>query len=390
MDVTEIAKLYTAHGPYVSLYLNTPVAVENAAQRLDLAWRSTRQDLAANGVDDLTLDALEQAVLDNRTEGNSVVAFASHGSVLWSRRLPEELGREMALVGGLPYVTPLISWAETRVPHVVVLADRTGAEILAYVDGTEPVVSEEVEGSHDVIRRVQPGGWSQRRYQQRAIDSWEGNAAEICEEIERVVRSVDAKVVLVGGDVHAVRLIQEHLPVTVQPLVQVLEAGGGRSNDGGTPFTAAEIVEKVSLVALDRLQLVLDEFQEERGQGDRAADGVRDTVEALRKAQVATLLIHDDPDDDRMLWFSDDASLIAVDRYELDGLTDHVEQGRLADVLVRAAVGTGADVVIVPPGGTAIPNEGCGAILRYTDSGSGRLADQGAYREGDGSPVGEG
>lgn len=390
MDVTEIAKLYTAHGPYVSLYLNTPVAVENAAQRLELAWRSTRQDLATAGVDDLTLDALELAVLDNRTEGNSVVAFASHGSVLWSRRLPEELGREVALVGGLPYVTPLLSWAQTRVPHVVVLADRTGAEILAYVDGTEPVVSEEVEGSHDVIRRVQPGGWSQRRFQQRAIDSWEGNAAEVCEEIDRVVRSVDAKVILVGGDVHAVRLIQEHLPEQSKKLVQVLESGGGRATDGGTAFTAAEIVERVAGVVTERLGLVLDEFQEERGQGDRAADGVAATVEAIRKAQVATLLIHDEPDDDRTLWFGEDPSLVAVGRNDLDGIADHVEEGRLADALVRAAVGTGADVVIVPAGGTAIPNEGCGAILRYTDDGSGRLADQGAYRRGDGSPVGEG
>jgi len=372
----------------VSLYLNTPIAVENAAQRLELAWRSTRQELTAAGVDDHTLDALEGAVLDNRTEGNSVVAFASHGSVLYARRMPEELAREQAVVASLPYVTPLLSWAQTRVPHVVVLADRAGAEILAYVDGTEPVVSEEVEGSHDVVRRVQPGGWSQRRYQQRAIDSWEGNAAEVCEEIDRVVRSVDAKVVLVGGDVHAVRLIQEHLPEPVKPLAQVLEAGGGRATDGGTPFTAAEIVDKVGLVALERLQTVLDEFQEERGQGDRATDGVAATVEAIRKAQVATLLIHDDPDDDRTLWFGDDPSLVALHRNDLDGVADHVEEGRVADVLVRAATGTGADVVIVPASsGTGIPNEGCGAILRYADAGSGRGSDQGAYRDGDAGGV---
>ncbi len=369
MDVTDIAKLYTAHGPFVSLYLNTPVAVENAAQRLELAWRSTRKELLDAGVDELTVDALEPAVFDNRTEGNSLVAFASHGTLLYSRRLPEELGREAAVYAPLPYVTPLLSWRQTRVPHVVVLADRTGAEIMAYVDDSEPVVSEEVEGSHDVIRRVQPGGWSQRRYQQRALDSWEGNAGEIAEEIERVVRSVDAQAVLIGGDVHAVRLLQEHLPEPVKPLVHVLEQGGGRATDGGTPFTAAEIIDRMGEIALERLQVVLDEFQEERGQGDRATDGVRATVEALRKAQVGTLLIHDDPDDDRMLWFADDATLVACDRAELEGLADHVEQGRLADTLVRAAVGTGAAVVVVPAGGgTAIPNDGCGAILRYADT----------------------
>jgi len=368
MDVTEIAKLYTTHGPFVSLYLNTPVAVENAAQRLDTAWRSTRKELLDAGADEATVDALEAAVKDDRTEGNSVVAFASHGTLLYSRRLPEELGRETALYGGLPYVTPLLSWRQTRVPHVVVLADRTGAEILAYVDDSEPVVSEEVQGSHDVIRRVQPGGWSQLRYQHRAEDSWEGNAREVVDEIDRVARSVDAQAILVGGDVHAVRLIAEHLPEQSKALVHVLEQGGGRANDGGAPFTAAEVMDRMGGIALERLERILDEFQEERGQGDRATDGVRATVEAIRKAQVATLLIHDDPDDDRMLWYADDPSLVACDRSELDGLTDHCEQGRLADVLIRAAVGTGADVVVVPSsGGSGIPNDGCGAILRYSD-----------------------
>jgi hypothetical protein len=369
VDVTDIAKLYTTHGPYVSLYLNTPVAVENAAQRLDLTWRSTKKELLDAGVDELTVDALEPAVFDNRTDGNALVAFASHGQLLYSRRLPEELGRDLAIFGSLPYVTPLVSWRQTRVPHVVVLADRTGAEILAYVDDAEPVVSEEVEGSHDVVRRVQPGGWSQRRYQQRAIDSWEGNAAEVVDEIDRVARSIDAKAILIGGDVHAVRLIQDHLPEPMKGLVHVLEAGGGRASDGGAPFTAAEIMDRMGEITLERLQLVLDEFQEERGQGDRATDGVNATVEAIRKAQVGTLLVHDDPDDDRTLWFADDPSLVATARNDLDGVADHVGEGRLADVLIRAAVGTGADVVVVPGGGgTAIPNEGVGAILRYADA----------------------
>lgn len=367
MDVTELGKLYTNTGPFVSLYLNTPVAIENAAQRLDLVWRSTRKKLLDAGADGATVDALERAVRDNPTGGNSVAAIASHGSLLYSRHLPEELGREAAIVGPLPYVTPLLSWQQTRVPHVVVLADRTGAEILAYVDDTEPVVSEEVEGTHDVIRRVQPGGWSQRRYQQRALDSWEGNAAEVVDEIDRVVRSVDAQAILLNGDVHAVRLLQERLPEQHKELVHVLEQGGGRATDGGTAFTAAEIMDTMSVIALERIERVLAEFREERGQRDRATDGVRPTVEAIRKTQVGTLLIHDDPDDERTLWFAGEPSLVACTRNELDGLADSVEEGRVGDVLIRAAAGTGADVLVVPAGGAGIPNDGCGAILRYAD-----------------------
>jgi hypothetical protein len=189
------------------------------------------------------------------------------------------------------------------------------------------------------------------------------------DEIDRVARSVDAKAILVGGDVHAVRLIQEHLPEASKGLVHVLESGGGRATDGGTPFTAAEVVERMGEVAYERLRTVLDEFQEERGQGDRAADGVAATVEAVRKAQVGTLLVHDDPDDDRMLCFADEPALVAETPRELEGVADHCEQGRLADVLVRAAISTGADVLVVPASeGRGVPNEGCGAILRYADA----------------------
>jgi hypothetical protein len=81
------------------------------------------------------------------------------------------------------------------------------------------------------------------------------------------------------------------------------------------------------------------------------------------------LLLHDDPSDERTLWFGPDATLLALRREDLTGLgVTEPESGRLADVLVRAAAGTGADVVVVPAGGTAIPNDGVGAILRYADT----------------------
>lgn len=362
MDVTEIAKLYTSPVPYVSLYLDTPVAVENAAQRLETAWKSARGRLAEDGVDEVTLDALDGAVRDDRTEGNALVVFASHGSVLYRRRLPESLTTEVARCDSLPYVVPLLAWRQSRVPHVVVLADRSGADILAYVDDAEPVVTEDVRGSHDVIHKAGPGGWSQMRYQHRAEDSWEGNAREVADEVDRVVARLRPEVVLVRGDVRAVQYLQEHLAEATKPLVRVVERGSGRAADGGDEVTAEEIAEHLADVADSGLRRVLDEFQEERGQGDRATDGVRATVEALRKAQVATLLLRDEPDDDRRLWFADDPSLVALSRDDLTGLgAEHVQDGRLADVLVRAAVGTGADVAIVQSG----PNEGVGAILRY-------------------------
>ncbi|MBV9411271.1 MAG: hypothetical protein JO148_06730, partial [Acidimicrobiia bacterium] len=44
-------------------------------------------------------------------------------------------------------------------------------------------------------------------------------------------------------------------------------------------------------------------FREERGQGDRAADGPAATLEAMSRSQVEVLLVHADPDDTRTAWF---------------------------------------------------------------------------------------
>jgi len=110
---------------------------------------------------------------------------------------------------------------------------------------------------------------------------------------------------------------------------------------------------------------VVDRFQEERGQRDRAADGPKATVEALGRAQVGTLLLYDDPSDERTAWFGPDATHIALDASTLKDLGVEPQQARLTDVLIRAAIGTGASVRIVPDTGPGSPTEGVGALLRY-------------------------
>jgi len=108
------------------------------------------------------------------------------------------------------------------------------------------------------------------------------------------------------------------------------------------------------------------EFKEEKGQHDRAADGPEAVVAALQAAVVGTLLVHDDPDDDRTVWLGPDPSHVALERDDLvSGMgVEEPWEGRLIDGCIRAAVGTGAGVRVVPK---AIVTKGLGAILRRTD-----------------------
>ncbi|MDQ1712966.1 MAG: hypothetical protein QOE45_2416 [Frankiaceae bacterium] len=368
MELAEIAKVFQAAPPVLSVYVDAP-HVEDVRERVAVKWKDLRRDLTERGADEATLAALAGAVLDPHLEGHGFAGFAGHGQVLWSRRLPEPVPREVALPGPLPYVLPLLAWRQRRLPYVVVIVDRTGADIYAYSENDVPVDTEKVQGSHDVIHRVQAGGWSQLKYQHRAIDSWRGNAAEAADDIDRAARSVNAELVLVGGDANTLHFLRDYLPEALRPKVVVLEHAGARTPGSLSPYLEEEVGDRVADAAKAGLLAVFEKFEEERGQHDRAADGLAATVAALQKAQVATLLVTDDLNDSRTLSFGPDATLLATGADDLRALgVESPQEARAADVLVRAAVGTGADVVVVGPDDPVTLPEGVGAILRYPDA----------------------
>jgi hypothetical protein len=111
--------------------------------------------------------------------------------------------------------------------------------------------------------------------------------------------------------------------------------------------------------------VLLERFATELGQagapraahGDRAVEGAAATLAALGRGQVETLLLTGlFLDDERTAWFGPAPTDVAADRDELAGLgvAEPVE-GRLVDVAVRAAMGTGAGVRILDPADQARP-----------------------------------
>jgi peptide subunit release factor 1 (eRF1) len=138
--------------------------------------------------------------------------------------------------------------------------------------------------------------------------------------------------------------------------VKVLEHGaqGAELDD--------ELRRLVQTAVAEQTVAVLDRFKEERGQADKAADGPAAVVSALQMAMVETLLVHDDPADERVAWFGPEPLQLALSKDDVAGMgVEFPEQARLVDVAVRAAVGSGADVRIVPK---AVVTDGFGAVLR--------------------------
>jgi peptide subunit release factor 1 (eRF1) len=270
--------------------------------------------------------------------------------------------RDVARWGPLPSLVPVLEWRQLDLAHVVVLVDRQGADLYAFRrEGRD--LQAESGGGADPLRKAAAGGWSQKRYQQRAENVWEQNADAVAADVAKLVDRVQARVVVVGGDVRAVQLLREALRPDVADLV--VESNGSRAVDGSVGVVSEDAARAVATVAARDTVALLEKFREEIGQGDRASDGVARTVEALARAQVEVLLVADDPDDDRAVWFGPEPTMIGLDQAEVRAMgAEQPQPGRLADALVRAALGTGAGVRVVPSSGG--PREGVGAILRWS------------------------
>jgi release factor family 2 len=263
--------------------------------------------------------------------------------------------------GPLPRLLPILRLRQSTLPHVVVLIDRGGADLYAVrVEG--PELHREVDPDVDPMARSKPGGWSQRRYQNRAENSWEQGAGDVAKELLAFVERVDPAVIIVAGDVRAVQFLRDALPPDVNDRVRVVEGerprGGGA---GGIPDDVADVIRGERDRRFDE---IVAKFDEEIGQDDLAVAGAEDTVAALARAQVEVLLVRDDADDEAEAWIGRDPTAIALAREDLEALgVDEPRNVRLLDALVRAALGTSASVRVLPVGRG--PRDGVAALLRW-------------------------
>lgn len=363
VHAADLAGLVQDAGPFVTLYQSTEAAVENAAQQSEVRWKSFRDRLAADGAPEAVLERIDPLIADAHHAGAAMAVVASPGGVMHVEHHPVPVVDRVQWAP-LPSLVPLLEWRQDSPAHLVVTADRQGADIVG-VRREGPDVRREAGGEDEVIRKVNAGGWSQRRYQERAENTWEKNADDVAAQVTRLFERLNARLVVVAGDVRAVTLLREALP---QQLVSVLEeVQGGRSADGSGDQIAEQVREVVDRAVRADTDALLEKFREELGQQDRAADGPDDTLLALASAQVDVLLVHDDIDDMRTAWFGTDPTAVSRRPDALADMgVDQPTEGRLVDVAVRAALGTGAAIRVVDAGSG--PTGGIGAVLRWSNT----------------------
>jgi hypothetical protein len=360
----DLTALMTDGGPFITIWTGAgPGSRANPRTLVDAAIR----DAAAPGspppvVIDALVKAVEAAMVPSGVAAPAgVVAVADMSEVRLVESLPQPPRADLARVGSLPSIAPVIEHRQGTVPFVTVVTDRVGADLVW--SGSDDDGATTVSGDDDALTKVRKGGWSHRRMQQRAENTWENTANEVAATLVEIVGRVQPRVVTVAGDVRMVQFLRDRLPAGVAALIR--DVPGGRSEDGSDQHRDDAIRRWVNTAVAEDTVALLQLFSQERGQQDRAADGQSSTMVALREARVDVLLVHDDPDDERLAWFVDsEPSLIADDPATLRQLGhEDPREGRLVDVAIRSALATGAGIRIVPGAGPV--SEGIGAILRW-------------------------
>ena len=367
-------------GTYVSVVFDATRNDETGAHEIDLRWQDAREQLARAGAPAAALDAVGEVAVQPTGVGGPVgrAVVATEAGIVVDRILPDPPLREESTAGPVPNLMPLVRSLADDVHYVLVELDRVGADITVAHSSTPGQAEEHtVDGDHDVLHKFRGGGWAHLRFQYRVQDSWDHNAATVAEDLDKIVRKEHPEAIFLTGDTKAASSLRSKASQAVLELLVDVQ-GGSRHAGVREDVFEKNLAQALEQVRARRRDALVAEFEQEigrtrTGQGPdssggvgRAVEGLAAVVDALRRSQVQTLLLHDEPSSTATVWTGPDPLVLGTTREEVTalGVAEPV-QVRADAALVRALAATDAEIELV----TDRPElaEGIGALLRYAD-----------------------
>ena len=338
-----LRSVYEQIGDYVSVYLDTDQAYENAAEAIGLGWRAVQEELAAAGASPASLNAVAAAVDAAGHAAHSPAAFARDGAVAFTGALDSPPRRQITRLAPLPHLMPLLAQHRPPVPHIRVSATREGGEIVA-IGGSGEQWRDWIAGRAWPIRKTSVGGWSQDRYQRSVEEAWDENAKALAGEVAAVADQIHAEHVIVAGDVRARSLLISHLPTPLAESAVVI----GEEITADSPAMAEAADRALSQWADRRARERFDDWQARLAHG-LAVEGLAPVMAAFRDGQVSDLFVADDPTSTAAAWVGPAGQDLATSRDELlDRNVPDPVPDRADAALVRAVVRTDAELHFLP------------------------------------------
>ena len=384
-------ELATHHGWVASVYLDVSRNRAGAPHEVRLRWEALAEQLREQGADDKTVDAAGEAATQSHAQPGAAgrAVFAGDGRVLHEADLPNPPRRELARWAALPHLLPLLAQTPEYVPHVMVALSRTVATITAFDRTGQQVRCGSEEGEDHPVHKASAGGAAHYSMQRQTEEVWARNARSFAAEIERVVTTLHAELIVLTGDVRARSLVREALGERSRAITE--EMAGPGPDDRTTDQSVDEQVRRLAAQrAAERTGQLVAQFEQERGRNTGlAVEGLAAVIQALQRKQVSALLLHDDPSSELRLWIGPEPAQLARTKEELREIGAPVLGLERADAaLVRAVAGSGAELVLLPhpaaatepdragsaAGGAPPPGEqpeladGVAALLRFTST----------------------
>jgi len=371
MDVSFLDRVFTAPGPYATVCADVTHNTESADTELDLRVRALAEQLADQGAPEPVVEAVRSRLTEGNDGGEAgtlrgrAVVVAGNGVVVLDQPLVDTPRSESAEWSPQPDLLAVLKQVPGRVPHIVVVADRVGADITVASLPGKPEQEESVDGARFLMRKVAGGGWAHHRYQHTAENVWVQNMDDVVTEIDAIVGRTQPAFILVAGDQRARQIFTDRATPRMKDLIVSTNEGGRAEGADRSPIDARE-VELVAEQEAAEIARTLEQIDAASAHG-LAVTGLASVVEALRKAQVETLVLADRSDDDQLL-VGESPLLIGVQPDDMAALgVSDAERVPAEHALLRAAAGSDARVVVVPR--SAMPGDiPVAAVLRFTDA----------------------
>jgi len=372
VDLGFLRPLYDEIGDYVSVYLDTDRAHENALTAIELRWRAARQRLAEAGASPASLDAAAAVAGGPGEAARGHAVFARDGAVAFTGVLDAPPRREIARLAPLPHLMPLFAQRRPAIPHVRVSATRAGGEIVA-VGGSGGGWRDWVAGREWPVHKTSVGGWSQPRFQRSVEEAWDENAKALAADVVAAAGRIGAQHVVVAGDLRARSLLLDHLSTPLRESAAVLDEEVNADSKPMAEAADRALSEWAGRHARERF----DDWRTKLAHG-LAVEGLARTMAAFRDGQVSDLFVADDPSSTASAWIGPSGADLAASSEELLELDVPAPVVDRADAaLVRAVVHTDAELHFLPAdlvedgdpaacGGIAHPRDGVCATLRFS------------------------
>ncbi|WP_274918530.1 baeRF2 domain-containing protein [Streptomyces sp. WZ-12] len=359
MELGFLNAVYATGGPYACAYLDTSRDTDASERTLELRRRQVCAELTQQGADAATVAAVAAvAGCDGDIAGRHGQAIVAHGGqVVLTEELPEPPERDQATFDALPDLMPLALQCAPDIRYV--------AATVHSLPGPQGEPSDRLEVA------FQAGAWPSsavapgdcHRMRGPAV-GWFDGARPIADRVAELARRGDAEAIVLGGIPWARNVLADRLAERWRRRL-VTTDGDGYPAPPGRALMEAELAEvfqgKLRAADLARLDL----FLARRTSGHGAVEGLTDVVTALRRSQVGALLVNEPmsfPAQTQVDTGATPSDLPEAAREPYGALGFHAGPARAA--VIRAAVRTGASLVVVPQHQLALDG-GLGALLRY-------------------------